>query len=128
MELCKVEKYVGTLDPELQRIYRMADGLTNSLPDTLEDNFQIAAEIVRVFQDRSSRGEPMEQPSISMREAEWRRSFWQEFSRYAIDDSQSARFKMYGDLLFEVPDRAREQLNKLRGQAATELPIKAPNE
>jgi hypothetical protein len=51
MERIFLEEYVRTLKPEVQRVYRQCDSLLVSLNDTLDDDFQIAAEIVRVFEN-----------------------------------------------------------------------------
>lgn len=50
-----VEKYVAARDPAIQEVYRIVKQLLLSDPDTLEDDFQIAAGLQRVFEEHAER-------------------------------------------------------------------------
>lgn len=49
----EVEKFVSTLDPQLQKIYRQLDILEMSTADTLGDDFQVVAQLLDVFNKRT---------------------------------------------------------------------------
>ncbi len=49
MRQSDLETYVETLHPQLVKIFKIADSLVVSLPDTLDDNFQIACAISDIF-------------------------------------------------------------------------------
>ena len=44
-----LEKYVATLNPSLQRIYKQCDDFVLCAADTLDDEFQIAAQVLNLF-------------------------------------------------------------------------------
>lgn len=47
--------YVGSLPAEVQAIFKAADGFAKEAADTLDDGFQVAAEILDVFCDHAKR-------------------------------------------------------------------------
>ena len=56
----EVEDYVSTLDPCLQSIYRSNSNFLICAADTLEDDFQISAEIENVFRTYTRlKGQPL---------------------------------------------------------------------
>jgi hypothetical protein len=56
----EMAKYVGTLDTQVQHIYQQADDLLLTLADTLEDDFQIVADILDIFQAYARRRQEIE--------------------------------------------------------------------
>lgn len=48
-----LEDYLRTLDSDLVRIFRAADQFERDASDTLSENFQVVAELTRVFWTRA---------------------------------------------------------------------------
>ena len=47
--------YIKSLSPELQTIFTLADSFVIGAADTLDDDFQIAAEVVALFERHTDR-------------------------------------------------------------------------
>lgn len=49
----KLLEFVGTLGPSMQQVYHLAEEYVKTIDDTLDDEWQLAAEIVAAFEDRA---------------------------------------------------------------------------
>jgi hypothetical protein len=49
----ELERFVAQLDPALQAIFRAADRFVRDCEDTLSSDFQIAAAVVKAFEDQA---------------------------------------------------------------------------
>jgi hypothetical protein len=51
----QLDEYVVGLDARLRGVYEVCDSMALTAPDTLEDDYQIAAEILNVFEKYAQR-------------------------------------------------------------------------
>jgi hypothetical protein len=49
----ELERFVAQLDPTLREIYRVARQFVRDCEDTLSSDFQIAAAVVKAFEDQA---------------------------------------------------------------------------